>query len=127
MPTSYIFLLHVIAPLGVAQALSDAAFALCPDVGPNNVSAPLVPSDGPDDAEATHYGFSSPVTQQHIDALFGAELGGTPGVVWARTDRSGTLQKRWDNETPEPVPYTMMDLLFEAGLKPRVIIQEIAT
>ena len=120
MPTQYIYLLHVTAPDGTAQQLSALAYQLCSDVGPGNVSIPLVPVAGADDATPTHYGFSQCVTQAHIDALFGAGLGVTPGVKWARTDRDGVLQKRWDNETPTPVQYGFSELLAEAGLKLRV-------
>ena len=125
MPTQYIYLLHVTAPDGTAQQLSALAYQLCSDVGPGNVSIPLVPVAGADDATPTHYGFSQCVTQAHIDALFGAGLGVTPGVKWARTDRDGVLQKRWDNETPTPVQYGFSELLAEAGLKLRVVMQEI--
>jgi len=121
MATQYVFMLHVVAPNGVAQAISDAAFALCPDVGPNNVSTPIVSSDGADDAEPTHFGFSAPVKQSHIDALFGAGLGVTPGVRWWRTDRAGVLQKQWDDETPEPVAFGAADALAAMGLKRRVV------
>jgi len=125
MPSQYIYELHVIAPDGTAQQLWALAYQLCNDVGENNVSTPLVPVGGADDATATHYGFSAPVKQTHIDALFGAGLGVTPGVKWARTDRDGVLQKRWDNETPTPVQYGFSELLAEAGLKLRVVMQEI--
>ncbi len=125
MPSQYIYELHVIAPDGIAQQLSALAYHLCSDVGPNNVSTPLVPVGGADDAAATHFCFSAPVKQSHVDALFGAGLGVTPGVKWARTDRDGILQKRWDNETPTPVPYSRDDLLAEAGLKLRVVNVEI--
>lgn len=118
MATKYIYLLHVVAPDGVAQQLSAAAFALCPDVGQNNVSIPL--NVNGDDADASHHAFSAPVTQQHIDALFGAGLGVTPGVKWARTNRDGVLEKRWDDEAPAPVQYGFNDLLNECGLKLRV-------
>ena len=121
--SNYIYRLHVIAVDGVAQQLSVAAFALCRDVGPNNVSQPL--NANGDDAEATHFGFSAPVTQAHIDALFGAGLGETPGVLWARTDRGGLLQKRHDSEEPLPEPFTFEDLMGEAGLKRRVALTEI--
>lgn len=125
MPTQYIYLLHVVAPDGVAQQLSALAYQLCEDVGPDNVSIPLVPAAGDDDATPSHFGFSQCVKQTHIDALFGAGLGDTPGVKWARTDRDGVLQKRWDNETPTPVQYGFSELLAEAGLKLRVVMQEI--
>lgn len=125
MPTQYIYLLHVTAPDRTAQQLSALAYQLCPDVGPNNVSIPLVPVGGANDAAETHYAFSQCVKQTHVDALFGAGLGVTPGVKWARTDRDGILQKRWDNETPEAVPYSFADLLAEAGLKLRVVSGEI--
>lgn len=121
--TKYIHLLHVVAPDGVAQQLSKLSYHLCNDVGPNNVSLPLNTSG--DDAEPTHFAFSAPVTQEHIDALFGAGLGNTPGVKWAQTDRSGLLEKRWDNETPEAMQYSFDDLLNECGLKLRVVEVEI--
>ena len=110
--SNYIYQLHVIAPDGVAQQLSAAAFALCPDVGENNVSQPL--NANGDDAEATHFGFSAPVTQAHIDALFGAGLGSTSGILWVRTDRKGLLQKRYDDENPLPIIYSFNDLMREA-------------
>lgn len=118
MPSEYIYNLHVIAPDGVAQQISALAYQLCSDVGENNVNTPL--NANGDDATPTHYSFSQCVTQQHIDALFGAGLGVTPGVKWARTDRDGMLQKRWDNETPAPVLYSFDYLLNECGLKLRV-------
>lgn len=123
MATQYIYLLHVVAPDGIAQQLSALSYQLCPDVGENNVGLPLNASG--DDAAASHFGFSAPVTQAHIDALFGAGLGVTPGVKWARTNRSGVLEKRWDNETPEAVQYSFADLLAECGLKLRVVNVEI--
>ncbi|TXH18163.1 MAG: hypothetical protein E6R03_02635, partial [Hyphomicrobiaceae bacterium] len=90
MATQYIYLLHVVAPDGIAQQLSALSYQFCPDVGENNVGLPLNASG--DDAAASHFGFSAPVTQAHIDALFGAGLGVTPGVKWARTNRSGVLE-----------------------------------
>lgn len=119
-------MLHVTAPDGVAQQLSAMAYQLCPDVGPNNVSIPLVTIAGADDAAATQFGFSQCVTQSHVNALFGAGLGTTPGVKWARTDRDGVLQK-WSKEEPPPenLKYSFDDLLAEAGLKLRVVEQEI--
>lgn len=122
--TTYIYKLFVIAPNGVSQAISEMVCSsifprtgLCVDAGPNNVNIGLVPINGEDDAEITHYGFSAPVTQAHIDVLFGAGIGSNPMIKWARTDRDGNLQKRWDNETPESIKYDMDDLLIEAGLK----------
>lgn len=43
--------------------------------GPNNISVPLVPSDGPNDAEATHYGCNAQFTEADVEpytANFGA-------------------------------------------------------
>ena len=111
----YPYLLHVVAPYGVAHQLSALAYSLCPDVGENNVGTALNASG--DDATATHFSFSNPVSQEHVDALFGAGLGVIPGVKWARTDRSGLLQKRDGNESPNPAPYSFDDLLRECGLK----------
>lgn len=119
MTSTYIYQLFVIAPDGTAQQLSSMSYALCPDAGPDNVNLALNASG--DDAPATHYAFSAPVNQSHIDALFGAGLGETPGILWARTDRSGILQKRHDNESPDPVLFTLDDLLAEAGLKLRTV------
>lgn len=113
--TSYIYQLFVIAPDGIAQALSTEAYSLCPDVGPNNVNLAL--NTLGDSSEATHYAFSAPVKQEHIDALFDAGLGDTPEILWARTDRNGILQKRHDNESPAPISFSFEDLLDEAGLK----------
>ena len=124
MPTEYIHQLYVIAPPATAAQLSAAAYALCPDVGPDNVSTELVPADGPDDAEATMLCFSAPVTQQHIDALFGAGLGQTPGILWWRTTRGGVLEKRHDNENPAPVAFAFADAMSEAGVKLRVENEE---
>lgn len=121
MPSQYIYQLHVVAPDQVAQQLSAAAYALSPDVGENNVSTELVPANGDAAAEATALCFSAPVTQQHIDVLFGAGLSSTPGVHWWRTDRDGMLQKRWDNDTPDPTQFTFANALAEEGLQLRVV------
>ena len=115
MASQYVYYLHVIAPNGIAQQLSAEAYMLCPDVGENNVSDPL--NKNGDEAEPTHFGFSAPVTQTHIDALFGAGLGIIPGVLWARTDRRGLLQKRYDDENPAPIRYSFNDLMQELGVK----------
>lgn len=121
--TQYIYHLYVIATTQVAAQLSAAAYALCPDVGDNNVNTEL--NVNGDDAAATYLMFSAPVTQAHIDALFGAGLGNTPGVKWWRTDRDGVLQKRYDDENPSPVQFTLDDALAECGLKLRVVSLEI--
>lgn len=123
MATKYIHQLTVICNPTTALQLSSYAYALCPDVGENNVSTEL--NANGDDAAATYMLFSAPVTQAHIDALFGAGLGVTPGVRWWRTDRSGVLEKRYDNETPTPVQFTLDDALAECGLKLRKVPVEV--
>lgn len=117
MTSQYIYNLHVIAPNLIAQNLSDASYGLCPDIGENNVNIQL--NELGDESEPSHFGFSAPVTQNHIDALFGAGLGSIPGVRWARTDRTDGLIKRYDNENPEYVLFTFNDLLNENNLKIR--------
>lgn len=115
--TKYIYDLHVIIPSQIAANVSNAAYLICPDIGPNNINIPL--NELGDSADANHYGFSAPVTQQHVDALVAAGLTNNPAIIWARTDRSGMLIKRYDDESPESVLFTFDDLLNENNLKLR--------
>lgn len=113
----YPFMLFIIAPIEMAQAISDQVQSLIPDIGPNNVDTPLIPLNGLDDAEPTHACFLKPVRQSDIDTLFNQGLGTTPGLIWARTDRAGNLQKTNESEEPTPRKLTASTFLEENGLR----------
>jgi hypothetical protein len=115
--------LMVVSPVPLASALSAAAHQLCPDIGPNNLSLELVPIDGPDDAEPTHKAFHQRVTPIHVERLAG--IGSTPGVKWARTNGAGRLEKRHDDEAPDPVVLSFADFLAENGLKQRQVLPQV--
>lgn len=116
--TKYTYTLYVIALAEEAQAISANVQALIPDVGPDNVSIPLIPADGEDDAEPTHFAFCNHVRQTDIDTLFGHGFGSLPNLIWARVERfTKILQKRNGNETPDPVVMTFSDFLQESNLK----------
>jgi hypothetical protein len=114
-----------------AQMLSNVAeqlFVGTPDdIGPDNVSIPLVAANGPDDGTIVAYMFDQYVKPIHSDTLANNGLNAPlPGLYWARIGReSGLLERRNGNDAPEAVPFTAADLLAEAGLKLRVVTQEI--
>jgi len=114
-----------------AQMLSQVAeqlFAGTPDdIGPDNVNIPLVDANGTDDGPIVAYMFDQYVKPIHSDTLANNGLNAPlPGLHWARVGReSGFLERRDGNDAPEAVPFTAADLLAEAGLKLRVVTQEI--
>lgn len=138
MATEFIYRLIVIANANNggyegsnAQMLSNVAeqlFAGTPDdIGPDNVSIPLVAANGPDDGTIAAYMFDQYVKPIHSDTLANNGLNAPlPGLYWARVGReSGLLERRNGNDAPTPVPFTAADLLAEAGLKLRVVPVEI--
>lgn len=138
MPTEFIHRLIVIASSkdggyegSDAQMLSNVAqslFAGTPDdIGPNNVNAPLCAANGPADGPIVAYMFNQVVKPVHSDTLANNGLNAPlPGLLWAHVGaESGLLERRNGNDSPEAVPFTADDLLAEAGLKLRVVTQEI--
>jgi len=123
MTIEWIYRLHVICrDASLAAQLSALTFQEFPEVGPNNVSFPLVPVGGADNATATAWEFNAPVKQEYIDwlATLIANTPLPPGVLWwVRTDREDILQKRHDDENPTPRVFTVEDGRAECGLKPR--------
>jgi hypothetical protein len=130
MTTQYIHHLHVVVrSQAKAAALSAAAFAQFPEIGPNNVGTPLVDASGPDDDEVIAWLFSAPVKQAYIDWLaaigYSASDAVDPDVTWARTDRDGTVRKRSGDENPEPIVLDCDGFLAENRYKLRRVSVEI--
>lgn len=130
MATKYIHHLHIIAPSNkgeyegsVAQFISQEFEKACPDVGPRNVSVP-VNADG-DDAPPTHFMFSSPIEQKHLDAIEALGLHKLDGVKYWLSDRAGDLKEKFDAANPAKATISDASVMVEAGLKLRVVSQEI--
>ena len=122
--TAYTHQLHVVVySKALADQLSAEVFAAFPEVGPNNVACELVAANADEKSTVTAWEFSAPVKPQYIEWLDNRIKQLPPKakslIKWWRKDRSGMLQKRWDNETPEAVAYSFADLLAECGLKLR--------
>lgn len=125
MATEFIHHLHVVVrSQAKAVALSAAAYAEFPEVGPNNVGTEVVPVGGADDATATAWLGSFPAKQKYIDWLandmhYSASDTVDPDVTWCRTDRDGTVRKRSGDEHPEPIILDCKGFLAENGFKVR--------
>lgn len=107
----------------LADQLSAEVEAAFPEVGPNNVSTPLVPSGGADDATATAWQFTAPVKPEYIAWLdnrikqLPAQAKGL--VKWWRKDRGDNIERRHDSDKPVRAKFTDDDARSEAGVKVR--------
>ena len=99
------------------------AFDEFPEIGSGNVSTPLVPASGPEDASPVAWLFSAPVKQAYIDWLasigYSASDAVDPDVTWCRTGRDGTVRKRSGDENPQPITLDVYGFLAECGVKLR--------
>jgi hypothetical protein len=110
----------IIIPDAIRDACNQAAheLAIDPDATLDTLCVPLVPADGPDDAEPTHWGACGQIPEQ-ARLWLSANLGMFPGAFWWRWDNdnrlvasseSGDIGKFWDWD----------NCLSEVGLKRRV-------
>lgn len=124
MPTKYAIHFRLIAPSNkgeyegsIAQQISQAFEAACPDVGPDNVSTPL--NTNGDDGPPTHFMFSAPLEPRHLAAIETLGLHKLPGVKFWRADRSGDLKEKFDAAKPAKATISDASVLAEAGVKLR--------
>jgi hypothetical protein len=90
--TRYIHHLHAVCLAAKAAEVSARIFAMLPDVGPDNFVPQFGPINGPDDAEATHAVFSSPITEAHRTMLIANGWREDADIEeWTLTDRAFTV------------------------------------
>lgn len=82
----------------------------------------LVPIDGPDDAEPTHYGVCGSMSPEHRAALLEHPLSSGEGIWWARWTNHGSDQgliESSSDDVEREGRYDWQKVKFEHGLKSR--------
>jgi hypothetical protein len=111
----------LIVPSEIKDACNQAAheLAIDPDATLDTLCVPLVPVDGPDDAEPTHWGACGQIPEE-ARLWLADNLGMFPGAFWWRwggnrrllaSSKPGDLGKFWNWNA----------CLTEVGLKVRVV------
>lgn len=106
----------IIVPDSLRDFANQAAVSLGidPEGTMSTLSVPLVPSDGPDDAEPTHWGACGMMPETAREYLAN-HLDQFPGAMWWRWDREGNLAASYDGENLGS-PWSWETSLTTAGL-----------
>lgn len=114
----------IIVPAAIVSTCNQVAHAVGIDSAGalNTLSCQLVPADGADDAEATHYAASGCITEAQRQALeTGFQGGQYPGAMWWRwNDQTNVLLASHDGEHLGEV-WGWTQSLATAGLQARRI------
>lgn len=110
----------IIVPATIRETCNAAAVPLGidPEGTLDTLTVPLVPADGPDDAEPTHWAACGMIPEA-ARAYLASNLDQFPGAMWWRWDRHGHLAASHDSGNIGQ-PWSWETALSATGLKRQI-------